>query len=127
MTVRRICYGAAADVPGGSARNVYDKIFYKNCHATLSLNAATIAETADPSGLLTFALEAALGGTTTNGGGNNRFVAPAGLTFDSTTKNVANSQILTAGSAQAVWVKLALAAGAAGSNTTWAPTLAGAT
>lgn len=119
MQVRRIAYDAAADAAGGSARTYYDKIFFTNLHGTLALTAAQISEAADALGVFDFALEASLGGSDTNGAGNSRQVAPGGYTFNSTAKNVANSQNHTAGASQGVWTKLSLAAGAAANETTW--------
>jgi len=49
----------------------------------------------------------------------DRRTDPGGLTFDSATKNVANSQNLTAGSAQGIWIKLTLAAGDAAQKTSY--------
>lgn len=94
-----------------STQKVYvEKIFVKNTNATLTLTQATIALVADPQSIITFALEAVLNGTGTNGAGNNRQVAPAGFTFDATSKSVANSGNLTAGSAQGLWIKSTLGA-----------------
>jgi len=114
--VRRIFYNISADVAGGAARDFYEKIFFKNTHATLSLTAATIAEQADPSGKVTFGLASTLDDTGTS---TNRVTAPASIVFDSTTKNVANSQNHTAGAAQGVWLKLTLAAGDAAQKTSY--------
>jgi hypothetical protein len=118
---RRLFYDALADAPGGSTKTYYDKFFIKNTHGTLALTDSTVAEISDPSGDVTFALETTLDGTGGNGGGNNRQTAPSsGIgSFDSSTKNVANAQSLTAGSAQGVWAKLTLAAGAAAQKTSW--------
>lgn len=123
--IRRPFYNVAADVGGGSARTFYEKVFVKNNHATLALTGATIAEQADPSGKIAFALEASLDGTDT---GDNRVSAPdAGYTFNSTTKNVANSQSLSPGSAQGMWLQLSLAAGDAAAKSTWTPRVSGTT
>jgi hypothetical protein len=124
--VRRPFYNASADP--SSAETFYDKIFLSNEHATLTLTTASVVEFSDPSGDITFALETTLDGTGTNGGGNNRQVAPSsGVgTFDSTTKTVATGQI-PAASRQGVWLKLSLAAGATAQNTTYVPELTGAT
>lgn len=117
--VRRLFYLAASDVAGGDSRDYYDKFFIKNTHATLSATSAVVSEVADPSGTVSFALESLLDGTTTNGAGNNRLTVGnwSSLTFDSAAKNVANSQNLTAGSAQGVVMKWTIAAGAAAANT----------
>ncbi len=116
--VRRLFYNAAADAPGGAARDYYEKVFVKNTHATLSLTGATIAEQADPSGKITFALATALDDT---GTAADRRTAPAsGVTaFDNAVKNVANAQNHSPGAAQGVWLKLTLAAGDAPLKTTY--------
>lgn len=118
LEVRRPFYNASADVVGGSSRDYYEKVFLKNTHATLALTTATIAEQADPSGKITFALGTALDDTGT--ATDRRTVPASGVSaFDSATKNVANSQNLTAGTAQSVWLKLTLAAGDAAQKTTY--------
>ena len=116
--VRRPFYNAAAEAAGGSNRKYYEKVFFENLHATLALTGATIAEQADPSGLVAFALESSLDGTDTNGVGN-RQTHTGGYTFNSTTKNVANSQNHTAGAGQGVWLELTLNAGEAADNTSF--------
>ena len=115
--VRRPFYNASAEASGGSNRSYYEKVFFENTHATLALTAATIAEQADPSTLVDFALESSLDGTDTNGAGD-RQTHTGGYTFNSTTKNVANSQSHTAGAGQGVWLRLTLNAGEAANNTT---------
>jgi hypothetical protein len=117
--VRRIFYNAEAEASGGSTRNYYEKIFAKNTHGTLAVTNAQILEQADPSTFVDFALEATLDGTTTNGAGNNRRTVGdwSGLTFNSSAKNVANSQNHTAGAAQGIVLKLTLAAGTAAAET----------
>lgn len=118
LTVRRPFYNAAADVASGSARTYYEKMFVKNNHATLALTTAVIKEYSDPTANITFALEQSLDGAGYNGSNYTRQQAPAaGVTaFDSTDKNVYNSQNHSAGSAQGVWLKLSLAAGASANN-----------
>ncbi len=123
LEVRRPFYNASA--PATGSRNYYEKFFVKNTNATLALTSAIVKEQADPSGKITFMLPATLDDTGTNGA-NNRQVAPSG-TFDSADKNVANSQNLSAGSAQGVWICLTLAAGDAASKTSWTPRLQGNT
>jgi len=117
--LRRPFYNSSADVAGGSAKTYYEKIFLTNNNSSLALTAATIALQADTSGYVSFALESSLNGTDTNGSGNNRQVAPSGYTFNTTTKNVANSQNHTNGAGQGVWLKLALPAGAAAAKNTF--------
>jgi len=115
--IRRPFYDAAADASGGATRTYYDKIFFKNNHGSLTLTSAQVLEQADPQTVVAFLLESTLDGTDTNGGGNNRQVSPGG-TFNSTAKNVANSQNLTAGAAQGCWLELTLTAGLGAQNTT---------
>ena len=109
-----------------SAEKVYvDKVFVKNTHATIALTLATLAIVADPQSTITFALEAALNGTGTNGAGNNRQVLPSGFTFDTTTKSLANGGILTAGAAQGFWIKKLLTAAKAPFDDTYTFRLGG--
>lgn len=124
--VRRVFYNAGANPPGGAEKKYYEKLFFWNNHGSLDLTTAIVTEEADPSGLVTFGLEAALDGTNTNGA-NNRQVAPAGITFDSANKNVSNGQSLTHGKAQPVWLCLTLVAGAAALKTSYTLKLVGNT
>lgn len=127
MEVRRPFFDAAADAPGGQAREYYDKVFFRNTHATLALTSAVVRELSDPSGLITFGLAATLNDTGTNGAGNNRRVAPTGVTFDNLDKAVPNAGSLSPGAAIGVWLKLSLAAGAAAQKTTYQLRLEGNT
>ena len=98
--VRRIFYDAAANPAGGAEKTLHEKVFIYNLHATLALTNATIAEVAEGlSTSIAFDLESTLGGSDDNGSGNARTVAPAGYTFDSATKDVANSQNFSPSSA----------------------------
>jgi hypothetical protein len=128
MQVRRPFYNAAANAPGGGAVDYHEKLFAKNTHGSLALLSAKVAELADPSASVSFALETTVNGTGTNGGGNNRKVAPSsGIGgFDSTEKDVPGTQ-LTAGQAIGVWLKLSLADGGAALKTTYTPRLKGNT
>jgi hypothetical protein len=118
LEIRRPFYNAAAEASGGAERDYYEKIFMANTHGSLTLTAATIEEFADPSGNVDFDLESSLDGSDNNGAGN-RQTQTGGYSFDSTEKDVANSQNLTAGSAQGVWLRLKLPAGEASDNTTF--------
>lgn len=106
-TVKRIFYEALSNPLSGADKSVHEKFFFKNNSAS-NLNSASISKQADPLGLVTFALSGTLNDTGDNGVGNTRLVAPAGLTFDSTAKNVANGGVLTAGAAQGGWAALSL-------------------
>jgi hypothetical protein len=116
LTVYRIHETEAANQSGGAAKDSFDKIFVKNTNATTALTESVVKEIA--TGLYakeTFALEAAINGTGTNGAGNNRNVAPGALTFDSADKAVPGGN-LDINDAIGVWVKLSLAAGDAAQN-----------
>ena len=123
--IRRVFYNAIAESSSGSTRKYYDKFFIKNTNGTDNLTAAQVILAADPESVIAFALEATLDGITDNGVGNNRQVAPTGFVFDATTKNVANSQVLTAGSAQGIWVELTLTPGKTPTESTFTVRLSG--
>lgn len=125
LTIHRWFMGAAADAPGGSARKFYDKAFFWNDNGSADLLTASVAEDADPSGKLAFAVEASLDGTTNNGA--TRQTAPGGLTFNSTLKAVANSGTLTHGTGQAVWGELTVDPGPTAVKTTYSLALTGNT
>jgi hypothetical protein len=125
--VRRPFYNAEANPSGGATKYYYEKVFIRNNNTTIALTNASIAEQSDPSAKVDFALESTLNGTDTNGSGNNRQVAPAGYSFDSATKNVANSQNHSPSSGQGTWMRLTLAGGDAAQNTYWVPREAGST
>lgn len=93
----------------------FEKIFIKNTNGSLALTSSVVKENSDPSGVITFALAAAIDDTATT---TNRVTTP-GLTFNSSNKNVPNSQNLSSGSAIGVWLDLTLAAGNAALKTTW--------
>ena len=114
--IRRPFYDAAADASGGSTREYHEKIFFKNNHGSLTLTSAQVLEQTDPQTVVAFDLESTLDGTDDNGA-FGRLTAPGGYTFDSTAKNVANSQNLTAGAAQGCWMELTLTAGLGAQNT----------
>lgn len=137
VTVRRSVAGATiATIPAGergftrlfvnafsdpsSSKDYYQKIFLKNNHATLALLSAVVSESADPTGLITFALAASVDDSATTA---NRLTAPSG-TFNGTAKNVPGTD-LAAGSAIGVWLKLSLAAGNAPIKSTYTVQLAG--
>lgn len=107
--VRRVFYNAAANAPGGGAVNYYDKLFYFNSSNGLALLTATIALLANPSSKVAFGL-GTVDGVATNGGGNNRTVAPAGIVFATTATAVPGTD-LHAGSSVEVWLRLALGDG----------------
>jgi len=102
--------------------NRYQKCCYKNIHATLTLNNAKIALTADPSAVMTFALETTKNATTTSA---NRKTAPGSVSaFDDAQKNVTGTT-LEAASFQGVWINMTLAADNAPLRSTFTLELSG--
>lgn len=101
--VRRPFYNVSA--PATGSKIYMEKVFCRNNNTTTALTSATIAEQADPSTKITFAVAPTLEDTATT---TNRITDSTALTFDNTTKSVANSGNLTATSAQGVWLKLSL-------------------
>ncbi len=124
--VRRVFYDASANAPGGGAVDFFDKIFFMNASNAGSLLTAQVVESLDPSGKITFGLDSVVNGTSSNGAGNNRKVAPSGIVFGSTPVDVPGSN-LNAGSNIGVWLKLSLADGDAAQKTSYTPQLAGTT
>jgi hypothetical protein len=120
--VRVPFYDAAA--PASGTTDYYEKIFCKNTNGTTSLTSAVIKEASDPSGKIGFGLAATLDDTASVA---NRLTAPGGISFDSADKNVANSQNLTPGSAQGIWLKLSLASTDVATKTTYTPRVQGNT
>jgi len=110
MTARRLHINAGADVPGGTDRKSYDLIYVEDRHATLDCLLAKVQELSDPTAKMAFGLAAATGNAGTNGGGNNRYVAPAGVTFDSADKAVPGGS-LVAGAYLGIWTEETLLAG----------------
>lgn len=116
--VRRLFYNAQAAASGGSTKTYYDKIFIKNTNGISNLTTASILLSANPSGAISFGLASTVDDAGSNGIGNNRQVAPAGITFDTTTKSIPGNA-LNFGSAIGVWCKLTLTAGLSPSETTF--------
>jgi len=125
--VRRPFYNAASDVPGGSTRTYYEKIFAVNCNTTTALTVASILKQVDPgSGTLQFALTNSLNDSGTVA---NRQTAPvSGITSFSAGSapqsiNVPSPQNLPSGAApnsagaQGIWLSLQLTAGLAPAKT----------
>ncbi len=104
-----------SDQSGGSPEEFYNCFFVSNENSTDALASATLAELSDPTGNNTFMLESTLNSSVSVA---NRLTAPAG-TFDSETKDFANSGNLTAGSAQQVWLKFDRTAGQVKTKSFW--------
>jgi hypothetical protein len=126
MEVRRPFYGAAANAPGGGAKDLYELVYLENSHATDTLLAAVVLEGADPSGRFAFGVGTAINTPYDNGEGNDRTIAPAGVSFDSDPKPVPGDQ-LEAGDYIAVWLKYSLTDGDVARDTTYSPAVLGLT
>lgn len=137
INVRRPFYNAAADVPGGSNRTYFEKLFAVNNNTVTALTLAVIAKTVDPSqGTLEFALTSALNDTATVA---NRQTMPVtgitAFTSGSATQsiNVPSPQNLPSGSApntagaQGVWLSLLLVSGTAPAKTSFTMQVSGQT
>ena len=114
---------SASDPAVGKTR--YEKIFWKNTDAALTLTSATIQLSADPSSKITIGLTVALNDSTSVA---NRLAAPAGVSFVGVgvSQNVVGNQ-LAAGSEQGVWILQTLNAGDAALKSTFTTQLAGNT
>jgi hypothetical protein len=110
---------------GASATTRYEKSFWRNNHATLTLNSAQVTLTADPDARIRMGLATAKNDT---GSVANRLTAPAGITFvdDGVAQNVPGGT-LEAGSAIGVWFEEALPANDPAHRTTFTTQLAGTT
>lgn len=120
--IRRISYDAAADAPGGSQRDYYEKVFVVNDNTATALTSAVITLQADTTGDVQIALTNALNDTATVA--NRQTVPASGITaFTSGSPpqsiNVPSPQNLPSGNApnsagaQGVWTRLRLPAGSA--------------
>lgn len=130
---RRAFYNCASDVPGGSSRTFYEKVFFNNDNAVTALTLVTVTKQVDPSsGALQIAVCKALNDTQTAA---NRQTLPtngdaSALTFTAgaapQSQNVPSPQNLpaslgagNAAGAQAVWLALTLTAGLAAAKTSF--------
>lgn len=132
MYVVRMDYATIANPFGGASEDTYTKGFFKHTNASgsgLSLTGCKVTEGADPQATMTFAIGTALNDTQTNGGGNNRNVAPgAGVTaFDNGDKNTPSGGVMAVNDTIAVWPKMTRAAGSEQIKTTWTPGFIGTT
>lgn len=83
----------------------YQKVFYKNAHGSLTLNAAKVALTGDPEAVMTFAVANAKNDSETSA---NRKTAPSAVgAFSDAQKDVPGTT-LEAGSVIGIWMKMTL-------------------
>lgn len=114
VNILKVCrpfYMAAAEEPGGSSKDIYEKVHIYNLNEDKTLTQAKIREVSDPLDKITFDVEDALDD---NDQTTNRVTAPGTYTFtgdDGTDLDVSNSGNFTYEKSQGVWLKLTLAAG----------------
>ena len=110
--VKMEVYNAAA--PAAGTRSYHETIFYRNTHGVLALTSASIYESADPTGLVTFALDGVAAACAlnlgVNNGANNRNTPPSAriTSFSNASKGVRANNNLQPGSAQGIWLRLLL-------------------
>jgi hypothetical protein len=112
----------------GGTINYYAKCFWKNTNGTNALLGASVSESADPTGLITHALETSVGGS---GTATNRQTAPGAATaFGNaaiTLSTATGTADLASGSAIGVWLLLALATNNAAIRSTYTSQISGST
>ncbi len=108
-----------------SATDRYEKAFWKNENASLSLTSATLTLTADPSASVMIGIDTAKDSSASEAG---RKTAPTGVTFvdDSVSIDIPGNQ-LEAGVAIGEWCKFSRGANAAAIKTSYTTELAGQT
>lgn len=103
----------------------YEKVFFRNNHATLNLQSAKVTLTADPASKIFIGLATAKNDT---GSVPNRRTAPSGITFvDDNVEVAVPGDVLEAGSAIGVWVRQSLAANDAALKSTFTLRISGTT
>jgi len=122
LSTRRFFYDAASQV-GSTTR--YEKFFFKNENASLSLTTAAIKLTADPATTIRVGCAPAVDDTAT---ATNRVTAPASVTFvdDNVSQSVPGGT-LAAASVIGVWAEMVRGAAAAAIKNTFTVELSGNT
>ena len=121
-SVRRLFYDAASEASGTTR---YEKIFWKNTNASLTLNTAILKLTADPATKLTTAVALAKDDSVSVA---NRKTQPAGLTWvDDNVSMAVPGNTLEAASAIGLWLCLTLGASDPAFKNTFTTQLSGTT
>lgn len=109
-----------------SQRIRYEKIFWRNNHATLALSGAQVTLTADPAARIRIGLATATGDSVSVA---NRLTAPGSVTFvdDSVAQNVPGGGNLAAVTAIGVWIEQTLSANDTAQRSTYTTQLSGTT
>ena len=121
---KRFLYNAASDVPGGSTRNFYQKVFAVNNNTTIALTAATVQDAANTgalpgSALLDLATATAQNDTeawanrqTAPGSGYGSFITqPAATAYGANSGNLASGSVPNTAGAQGIVLRAQLPAG----------------
>jgi len=110
---------------GGGILIRYDKVFWKNTNASLTLNSAAVMLTADPDARIRIGVHTAKGDSATIA---NRLTAPAGVSFvdDSVSQNVPTGTLAAAENI-GVWIEENLPANDPPHRTTFTLQLSGTT
>lgn len=119
---RRMFY----DAQSGASQTVrYEKEHWKNTNGTLTLNAAKVTLTADPSAHVKMGLATTKNDSQT---ATNRITAPTGISFvdDNVDQNVPGT-VLESGYSIGVWLEMTLAAGEAAFKSSFTTRLMGTT
>lgn len=120
-TTRTSLFRQSASEAGITLR--YEKTFWRNNHATLTLNSAQVRLTADPDARIRLGLATTINDTATVA---NRKAAPAGVTFvDDNVFQTVPGGVLTAGDRIGVWWELNLPANDAAHRTSATDELSG--
>lgn len=119
---RRLFYDSASEA-GSTTR--YEKFFFKNTNATLTLTAAAIKLTADPAATIRIGGAASVDDNATVA---NRKAAPGGVTFvDDGVAQSLPGNALAASSALGIWAEMVRGAAAAAIKNTFTVELSGTT
>lgn len=120
----RITFYKAASHPT-SARTIYEKGFFRNNHATLTLNDAVVQLFADPSGKIMMGLAPS---KNDSGSVANRLTAPSGVTFvdDGVNQNVPGG-LLAASEHIGIWIEASLLAGDSAAKSSYTVQISGMT
>ena len=111
-------YNVAADAPGGSQRDYYEKIFVRNTNEVTALTTSTITEVATGADeVITFAISGPSDVSTGDANSiTNRVTAPTNVNFQSGTVSISGagaSDTLAPCGIQGIWINLTLVAGTA--------------
>lgn len=132
LDIVRMDYDSVANPAGGAEKDFYQKLFFKHTDVSasgLTLTTCKVVLSSNPGSRVKTAITTAINDTGTNGGGNNRQVAPSsGVgSFDTSDKTVPGGALLAPTDKVGVWMELVDAGGAAALNTTWTPNFQGQT